>query len=170
MATNHPERAHEEPSQDDGLRLPPIPSRLSALPLAEGMGPAELDRLAELATPVHWEAGATIYREGDHDPLVYLVEEGHVALEVTVPGRGPVIVLTVGPCEVFGWSSLFYQRPKTAAARASVPTRALALDADRLRALCEADHDFGYTLTRRILAVVSDRVKTARIQLLDIFQ
>ncbi len=43
------------------------------------MDPAELERLAELTTLVHWEAGATIYREGDQDPLVYVVEEGHVA-------------------------------------------------------------------------------------------
>ena len=54
---------------------------------------------------------------------------GRVAIEIAVPGRGRVIILTVGPGEVFGWSSLFHQRPKTASARTIEPTRALALDA-----------------------------------------
>ena len=75
-----------------------------------------------------------IYREGDPASPLYLVEEGLVALEMVVPGRGPITILTVGPGEIFGWSSLFYQRPKTSAARALTPTRAEALDSARLRA------------------------------------
>jgi CRP-like cAMP-binding protein len=147
-----------------------ITSELSVLAFTEGLEPAQLDRLAELATPVQWEAGMTVFREGDHDSLLYVVEEGHVAIEVTVPGRGPVTILTVGPGEVFGWSSLFYQRPKTAAARIIEPTRALVLDTARLRALCDADPELGYALTRRILHVVTERLKATRIQLLDLFQ
>ena len=75
----------------------------------------------------------------------------------------------MGPGEVFGWSSLFQQRPKTAAARTIEPTRALALDAGRLRELCDADPRLGYLLTRRILEVVSERLKATRMQLLDIY-
>ena len=60
-------------------------------------------------------------------------------------------ILTVGPGEVFGWSSLFLERPKTASARAVEPTTALALDANRLRALCDLDPGLGYVLTRRSL-------------------
>ena len=111
-----------------------------------------------------------VFREGDAGPSVYLVEEGLVAIELVVPGRGPITILTVGPGEIFGWSSLFYQRPKTSAARALAPTRALALDSARLRTLCDSDPVFGYALTRRILQVVSERLKATRIQLLDVFK
>lgn len=61
------------------------------------------------------------------------------------------------------------QRPRTAAARTIQPTRALALDAVPLRALCDADSQLGYVLTRRILEVVADRLKATRLQLLDIY-
>jgi CRP/FNR family cyclic AMP-dependent transcriptional regulator len=70
---------------------------------------------------------------------------------------------------VFGWSSLFLQRPKTASARTVEPTKALALDAGRLRTLCDTDTRLGYVLTRRILDVVSERLKATRMQLLDIY-
>ena len=143
--------------------------RLKRLAFTEGFSDDQLDRLAELTRPVQWDAGETVFREGDQDTVLYVIEQGQVAIEVTVPARGRVTMLTVGPGEMFGWSSLFYQRPKTAAASAVEPTTALALDALKLRALCEADPRLGYAFTRRTLQVVSERLKATRLQLLDLF-
>ena len=110
-----------------------------------------------------------MFREGDRDSVLYVVEEGRVAIEIAVPGRGRVTILTVGPGEVFGWSSLFSSGPRPhRPARSSRPGR-LALDAVRLRELCDADPRLGYLLTRRILDVVSERLKATRMQLLDIY-
>jgi CRP-like cAMP-binding protein len=148
---------------------PHPPPAWEKLGFTQDLDPAHIDKLARIASPVEWKAGAIVYREGDPASPLYVVEEGRVALEMTVPGRAPVTILTVGPGEIFGWSSLFYLRPKTSAARALVPSRALALDAAGFRALCDADPVFGYALTRRILQVVSERLKAARIQLLDVF-
>jgi CRP/FNR family transcriptional regulator, cyclic AMP receptor protein len=144
-------------------------STLRDLAFTQGLDPGQLDQIARIASPVQWDAGATVFREGDCDSLLYLVEEGRVAIEITVPGRGRVIILTVGPGEVFGWSSIFHQRPKTASARTIEPAKALALDASRLRELCDADPRLGYLLTRRILGVVSERLRATRMQLLDIY-
>ena len=60
-------------------------------------------------------------------------------------------------------------RHKTAAARTIEPVRVLALEASRLRELCDAEPQLGYLLTRRILEVVSERLKATRMQLLDIY-
>jgi CRP/FNR family transcriptional regulator, cyclic AMP receptor protein len=144
-------------------------STLKDLAFTQGLDPGQLNRIAAIATPVEWVAGQTVFREGDRDSVLYVVETGRVAIEVTVPGRGRVIILTVGQGEVFGWSSILPQRPKTSAARTTEPTKALALDAVRLRALCDADPQLGYVLTTRILEVVSDRLKATRMQLLDIY-
>jgi CRP-like cAMP-binding protein len=142
---------------------------LRGLSFTRGLPPADLDRLAELAQPVAWQVGQVIFREGDRDDRLYLVLQGQVALEITVPPRGRVRILTVNPGEVFGWSSVYYQKPKTAAARAIEPTRALALDATRLRELSDADPQFGYWLARRLLELVSERLQATRLQLLDVF-
>lgn len=140
------------------------------LAFTAGLDASHLERLASIAQPVEWESGITVYREGDAGSPVYLVEQGRVSIELGVPGRGPVLMLTVGDGEIFGWSSLFHERPKGAAARTTAPTRAWAFDSARLRALCDADPAFGYALTRRLLEVVSERLKASRIQLIDIFQ
>jgi CRP/FNR family transcriptional regulator, cyclic AMP receptor protein len=144
-------------------------STLKDLAFTEGLDSGQLDQIAAIARPVEWASGETVFREGDCDSVLYVVEAGRVAIEVTVPARGRVIILTVGPGEVFGWSSLFHQRPKSAAARATEPTRAVALDAAQLRELCDADPRLGYVLTRRILEVVAERLKATRMQLLDIY-
>jgi len=146
-----------------------IQSRLPDLAFTQGLDSGQLDQIAQIAAPIQWNAGTTVYREGDRDSLLYVVEEGRVAIEIAVPGRGRVIILTVGPGEVFGWSSIFHQRPKAASARTIEPVRALALDASRFRELCEADPRLGYLLTRRILEVVSERLTATRMQLLDIY-
>jgi CRP-like cAMP-binding protein len=131
--------------------------------------PGDLDFLAQAATPVHWAVGETVFREGNCDNALYLILEGLVALEISVPQRGRVRIATIGPGELFGWSSLFYDKPKTALASVLEPTRALAFNAARLREQSESDAGFGYRLTRVVLRVVSDRLKATRAQLIDMF-
>jgi CRP/FNR family transcriptional regulator, cyclic AMP receptor protein len=136
---------------------------------ARGLSPGDLDYLARVASTVLWSPGETIFREGSQGDFLYLVVEGSVAIEVAVPQRGRVRIATVGPGELFGWSSLFYEKPKTALAAVLAPTRALAFDAAQLRAECESDTGFGFRLTRIVLQVVSDRLKATRAQLIDMF-
>lgn len=143
--------------------------RLEELAFLQGLSPEYIAQVAAVASPVHWPADEVIYREGDAGAAVYLIDVGRVAIEMTVPGRGRTTVLTIGPGEVLGWSSLFHDGPKDAAARAVIDTHAWALDAPRLRALCDADAQFGYAFTRRMLKEVSQRLKATRMQLLDVF-
>ncbi len=147
-----------------------VRSTLQGLAFTRDLPPADLDWLAEIARTIDWPAGQSIFREGEQDGNLYLVAEGQVALEITVPPRGRVRILTVGPGEVFGWSSVYSQKPKTAGATAVLSTRALALDAARLRDRSDSDCRFGYWLTHRLLDVVSDRLKVTRLQLLDVFK
>lgn len=147
-----------------------VQSVLRSLAFVRNLEPDGLDRLAAIAKPIEWQEAEIIFREGDCDGFLYLVTEGRVALEIDVPPRGRTRILTIGPGEVFGWSSVFYQQPKTAGAIASEFSRALALDASALRQLSEEDLRFANWLTRRLLEVVSARLKATRTQLLDVFK
>jgi CRP/FNR family transcriptional regulator, cyclic AMP receptor protein len=142
---------------------------LEQLAFTQGLESDQQDRMIKIASSRTWNAGITVFREGDLDSSLYVVEQGRVAIDIAVPGRGRMTILTVGPGEVFGWSSLFFQQPKTASARTVEPTSALVLAADQLRELCDVAPQMGYLLTRRILAVVSERLKATRMQLLDIY-
>jgi CRP-like cAMP-binding protein len=146
-----------------------IRTTLETQAIAREFLPGDLDYLAQAASPLEWVAGETVFREGNRDDSLYLMLEGLVAIEISVPQRGRVRIATVGPGELFGWSSLFYEKPKTALAAVVEPTRALAFNAAVLREQSEKDSGFGFRLTRAVLCVVSDRLKATRAQLIDMF-
>jgi CRP/FNR family transcriptional regulator, cyclic AMP receptor protein len=93
-----------------------------------------------------------------------------VALDIYVPARGRMTILTVGPGEIFGWSALLpIIEIRTASARTLQKTTAVAFDSPALRALCEEDHELGFLVYRRLANVVAARLTATRLQLLDMY-
>ena len=45
----------------------------------------------------------------------------------------------------------------------------VATDSEKLRKVCEEDHDLGYFVMRRLANVVASRLMVTRLQLLDMF-
>ncbi len=143
---------------------------LKSMDFTQELEQKHLETLASISTQVTFSEGSSLFREGDVSELVYLIEEGEVALETQVPGHGQVVIHTVGPGQLLGWSSLFPPERKTAGARALKPTKAIAINATRMRELCQKDHELGCKLMWRVAEVISSRLRIARAQLLDIFE
>ena len=81
--------------------------------------------------------------------------------------EAPVAVQVIGPGDVLGWSWLFPPYYWHFDARALVPTTAIFFYGTRLREQCEADHDLGYELMKRVTAVVIRRLQATREQSLS---
>lgn len=144
---------------------------LRAGPLFASLEPRHLETLATFAQEVTWSEDQVVFREGEPDDRLYLVVEGLVALDIYVPVRGRVTILTVGPHEVLGWSAAVPEvEKKMASARALQTTRAIAIDARKLYAACDQDHDLGYHVYRALSAVIASRLKATRLQLLDVYR
>ncbi|MFN8411650.1 MAG: Crp/Fnr family transcriptional regulator [Anaerolineales bacterium] len=129
-----------------------------------------LEMLSGITHLCHAKAGEVLFREGDKEDYVYIVLNGRVALDMLVLPRGKVRLYTAEAQEVFGWSSVtpvVHQR--TAGATAVTDVFLAAVDANKLRELCEADHDLGYVVMRRLANVVASRLLVTRLQLLDMF-
>ncbi len=129
----------------------------------------QLEMLTSMATMMDYAKDDVIFHESGVDPKIYLIETGQVGLDVHVPGRGRVRILTAGPGQILGWSSLIPPQRKTATAQALTPTHAIAFDALRLWEACQADHDLGFAIMWRVAEVIAARLKATRLQLLDIF-
>jgi len=137
-------------------------------PFCQSFWPDHVARLAAMASEMHFEAGESIFREGDHSSFLYLLISGNVALEVVAPGH-PVRVATLVAGEVLGWSSVTGDTGKQFQARALEEVHALAFDGARLRHACEADFAFGFAFMRAILMVMAERLHAIRMQLLDAY-
>ena len=71
-----------------------------------------LAQLAAMSRVEHTTAGSVVFRERDQNDNLYLVRSGRIALEMSVPGRGAVRILTIGPGGMAGWSALLDPRRK----------------------------------------------------------
>ena len=83
----------------------------------------------------HVAAGDYLFREGAPAERFFLIRNGTVALEVVTPGRGAIVIETLHPGDVVGWSWLF------------APYR-WQFDGLCLRTKCDNDHELGYELMR----------------------
>jgi len=142
---------------------------LQTMNFFQGLEPRHLTALASMAREVAFAEGEVIFQEGEVGQTVYVIVAGQVAVEMHVPGRGPVTILTVGPGQLLGWSSLFPSQHKTANGRVVRPARAIALDANELRQMCQRDHELGCLIAWRMSELIAGRLKATRLQLLDIF-
>ncbi len=142
---------------------------LQALEFTHDLEPRHLEKLASMAEAIDFAKDEFIFRENIVDDKIYLVQAGQAALDIHVPGRGRTTILTAGPGQILGWSSLIPPHRKTATARALIPTKVIALKASQLWAACQADHDLGFTVMWRVAQVIAGRLSATRLQLLDIF-
>jgi CRP/FNR family cyclic AMP-dependent transcriptional regulator len=143
---------------------------LCGMPLFSDLTDEHVGVIAGISSVRPMRENQQIFHEGDERDFLYVVLEGRVALEMHVPSRGRVRILTVEPEEVLGWTSMADASPKrTLTARAVCDGKLLAIDAARLRQACDKDPLLGYTVMNHIANVIAGRLMATRIQLLDMF-
>jgi len=142
---------------------------LGDLKFARGLPPRALEALATMAGVETVPQGKVLFREGTLVHDLFLVQTGFFKLEMNVPAKGAVTILTVGPGELLAWSALLGEGSMTATATAVEESRIITLPGEKLRTLCSVDTGFGYTLMRHLAAALSKRLLATRLQLLDSF-
>ena len=138
-------------------------------PFFEGLDKDLSKIIASCASEVLYEPGQRIYQEGDEAHQTHLIREGKVGIEIFVPQRGSLIIQTLGPGDVLGWSWLFPPFRRRFDARAIEPTKAIALDGKILREKAEENPRLGYDLYKRFSRIVLERMQATRLQLLDVY-
>lgn len=148
----------------------PLASRLASLQFTLPLSEAARTALADLAKARTFAKGQTLCREGESCSELFLIEKGHVGLDMFVPGRGQVRVMTLGPGEVLAWSALVGNQGATATGVALEETETIVFPDEALIKLCQTNHDVGYPVMRELAKAISRRLVTSRLQLLDLFQ
>lgn len=139
-------------------------------PWFAAIGQKQFDVFAELGTLETYPAGVEVFKEGGENKFLCLLLEGRLSVEMHVPTKGRITLLSLGPTDAFGWSSLIpVMDICTATIRAVTKSRAISWPADDLIAACEADHELGYQVYRRITNVIAKRLVATRMQLIDIY-
>ena len=138
-------------------------------PFFEGLKPQFLALIAGCGRNVKFDEGEYVFREGEVADYFFLLRHGRVALEITVPDREPLTVQTLDAGMVLGVSWLVPPYRQSWDAKVLELTRAVALDAECLRGKCEADPELGYSLMKKFVPAVVDRLHGARLQVLNVY-
>ena len=138
-------------------------------PFFAGLDERFVELICGCAKNVRFEAGQVLFRGGDAADEFYLLRHGRVALEIVAPGRGELTFQTLAPGEVVGLSWLIPPYRWAYTAKALELVRAIAIDGRCLRNKCDADHDLGYEMMKRVVPVLVQRLQGTRLQILDVY-
>jgi CRP/FNR family transcriptional regulator, cyclic AMP receptor protein len=142
---------------------------VSEQPFFAGLSPEYSQLVAGCASNHMFKSEQYLFREGEPANEFFLIRHGKVALEISAPGRAPIVFATLGPGEIVGASWLISPYQWMFDARATELTRAIGIDAACLRRKCDADHHLGYEMMKRFLPVFVKRLHDTRLQILDVY-
>jgi CRP/FNR family cyclic AMP-dependent transcriptional regulator len=139
---------------------------LAAHPFLRGMSRDQVSVLAEAARDVKFPARYRLFEDGGNATRFWLIQSGHVSLDLHVPGEGPVVIETIGMGELLGWSWLFPPYQWAFGAVAATAVEAFEFDAPLVRERCAAYPELGYEFNQRITRVLARRLQATRIRLI----
>ena len=139
---------------------------LAAHPFLHGMSADQLGLLADAARDVSFPARYRLFEDGGYATRFWLIQAGHVSLDLHVPGEGPVVIESIGMGELLGWSWLFPPYKWAFGAVAASAVEAFEFDAPTVRELCAAYPELGYEFNQRVTRVLARRVQATRIRLI----
>ena len=141
-------------------------SALAAHRFLRGMPHEHLVSLAGCASDVRLPVRHRIFEDGGYASRFWLIQSGHVALDIRMPGEGPLIVETIGMGELLGCSWLFPPYRWGFGAVTISPFEAFEFDAAAVRACCAADPVLGSEFSLRVAQVLASRLQATRRKLL----
>ena len=149
--------------------MPVPPTDFAKLSFAENLSPAGVEQLAVLASERTYPAGTIVFREGRQNEDLMFVRSGCIALDMRVPRRGDVRIMSLGSGDLLAWSALLGERRMTATATALEETRVFAIPANEFQRICQADPELGFQFMREAARALANRLVATRLQLLDLF-
>jgi CRP/FNR family transcriptional regulator, cyclic AMP receptor protein len=141
---------------------------LAEQPFFAGMRPAHLEHLSSYACRSVFRDGAHIFNEGGRANRCWIIRDGSVELSTRLPDRPDIVIDTLGRGAVLGWSWMFPPHTWQFSAVAVEPTLTIEFKGPDLLRLCEGEPELGYEVTRRLMAVVVQRLQTTRARLTNL--
>jgi CRP/FNR family transcriptional regulator, cyclic AMP receptor protein len=138
---------------------------LRAQPLLDGLSDWHVERLVAHAHRSMFHAGRRIFHEGDPAERMWLIVDGKVAVDAHTAEQRLVVVDTLGPGAMLGWSWLQPPHRWHFGAVAVETTQTVELDGSAIRELCHNDPLLGYQLALAVVRVVTDRLQATRRRL-----
>ena len=143
--------------------------RLKETELLCDLTTAELEAISQIFEVRTYEAGDTIFKEGDESTEIFIVDEGQVEYVIEPIPDQPLIVDTMTKNQLFGWSAMVPPHRRTATIKATKKTRVFVARASDLRRIYQANPHIYDEIMEKIVRIVDDRLGKTRRALVQAF-
>ena len=146
-----------------------------------------LEAISKKGEVLEFSAGDLIFHHEEPSTHLYGLLEGEVdlvlvfkdkvlkteieyeeAIQATmVDEEKEIIVDTVAPGQVFGWSSIVGAGKRTVTAECSEASRIISIPADALKAMFDKDHTLGYIVMKRLGDIIAKRLRNRTDKLIE---
>jgi CRP-like cAMP-binding protein len=136
-----------------------------------GMPAACRQTILDHADVITRRPGEYIFQDGGRADKFYLLITGKVDIlteyqDVRIDPEATLgILITLEPGDVIGWSWIIPPYRWRFNARVREKARLLMMNGERLRKLCEKDHELGYQIYKRLVPEINHRMIAARMKL-----
>jgi CRP/FNR family cyclic AMP-dependent transcriptional regulator len=126
----------------------------------QGLSRRELITLATFSREKRFNAGASLFQEGDEGSEMYIILEGRVMISKYIPGAGEEALAILERGDFFGEMSLIDGEPRSADARAhGGPLTVLALDQGTVREVLAMDPHAALEFLQLLCRLVANRLR-----------
>jgi CRP/FNR family transcriptional regulator, cyclic AMP receptor protein len=132
--------------------------------ILRGVEPGAVSALIKQLHRCEFEAGQTIYAEGDPGDRVFIIGSGKVKVSIRGPGGRENLLAILGPSDVFGELAVFDPGPRTCTPTAITDVEAMWVDRATLRTWM-ADRP---VIAERLLQVLARRVRHTDDELVEL--
>lgn len=131
------------------------------------LGGVQLAAVAATTSRKECDAGTTIFQEGDSADDFYVLLEGRVALQMSLPSSRSalarrVTIDIVTPGQVFGWSAVAEPHEYTLAAVCLQRSSLLSINGARLEQVLRQDPETGFEVMKGFVSIVASRLNDTR--------
>lgn len=141
------------------------PEQLRRYPYFANTSEEALKQVAMISDEAMAETGQTIFHEDDPADTLYILVEGEVDLKYTLGDGQQRVVDTIVAGELLIWSALVEPYRCITTGTARTPCKLISINGQKLRTLCEQNHDLGYRMLISVTQCLATRLEGARVQL-----
>ena len=142
---------------------------LAEQPFFAGVDERTLAAISGCAHNVHFREGELLFKTDNTADRCFILRKGRVALQISDSTGRSAIVQTIDAGSLVGLAWIVPPYRWYSDAVAVEPVSAVVFDATCLRASCDADPRVGYMIMQRVASTMHERVRSARLRLLDLY-
>jgi CRP/FNR family cyclic AMP-dependent transcriptional regulator len=132
---------------------------LKRIPFFENLKKHQLAEVAQIVYEREYQEGEFIFETGQPGAALFIIQSGEISVEINSTGTETTQIAVLHKMAFFGELALLDEAPRSAAARATVPTKVFALFRNDLDRLTETNPDISTNIYKTLATIIGNRLK-----------